>query len=235
MLTDYEIERLPKEPLEALRTVCKSFLETDASLKDSEHLGNYEDYLRCFALVDSIVEQYDLSFNAKRPEIQNSVVADCANIASYIRQLYKEIKEQSARLTYDAQRAAIAIKLGRGHLYEFTDGDLQRIQSLISELRNLTSSTSDLNDDHKRRFLSKLERLQSELHKRVSDLDRFYGLVGEAGVVLGKLGKDAKPFVDRIREIAQIVWRTQSKREELPSSAPPPMLPPPNADSENDV
>ena len=60
--------------------------------------------------------------------------------------------------------------------------------------------------------------------QKVSDLDRFWGLIGDAGVVLGKLGNDAKPFVDRIREIADIVWQTQSRAEELPSGTSLPSL-----------
>jgi hypothetical protein len=72
--------------------------------------------------------------------------------------------------------------------------------------------------------LKRLESLQAEMHKRVSDLDRFWGLIGDAGVVLGKFGKDAKPFVDRIRDIADIVWRTQSRAEELPSGTSSPLL-----------
>jgi hypothetical protein len=64
----------------------------------------------------------------------------------------------------------------------------------------------------------------SELHKKVSDLDRFWGLIGDAGVVVGKLGENAKPIVDRIREIADIVWQTQSRAEELPSGTKLPQL-----------
>ena len=58
----------------------------------------------------------------------------------------------------------------------------------------------------------------------MSSLDKLWGLIGEAGVVLGKFGRDAKPFVDRIREIAQIAWRTQARAEELPSGTPLPLL-----------
>lgn len=58
----------------------------------------------------------------------------------------------------------------------------------------------------------------------MSDIDVFWGLVGDAGVAIGKFGKDAKPFVDRIREITDIVWRTQSRAEELPSGTPTPLL-----------
>ena len=58
----------------------------------------------------------------------------------------------------------------------------------------------------------------------MSDLDRFWGLVGDAGVVVGKLGKDAKPIVDRIQEVAEIIWRTQARAEELPSGQEMPLL-----------
>ena len=85
--------------------------------------------------------------------------------------------------------------------YEFSQGDLDRVQNLLNELRNHISEITNLEPDHKRRLLKRLESLQSELHKRVSDLDRFWGMVGDAGGVLGKLGEDAKPIVDRVRII----------------------------------
>jgi hypothetical protein len=88
----------------------------------------------------------------------------------------------------------------------------------------LLNGSSLFEESHKQRLLKRLETLQRELHKKVSDLDKFWGLVGEAGVVLGKFGKDAKPIVDRIREIAGIVWRTQAHTEELPSDTPIPLL-----------
>jgi hypothetical protein len=101
---------------------------------------------------------------------------------------------------------------------------LRRIQGLINEIRERIANNQELEADHKRRLLKKLENLQCELHKRVSDLDRFWGLLGDAGVVLGKLGNDAKPIVDRVKEIAQIVWRTQARTEELSTDSPNPML-----------
>lgn len=58
----------------------------------------------------------------------------------------------------------------------------------------------------------------------MSSLDKFWGLVGDAGVVIGKFGKDAKPMVDRIREITQIIWSIQARAEELPSNTMMPLL-----------
>lgn len=95
---------------------------------------------------------------------------------------------------------------------------------MINEIRELIANSNGLEKDHQRRLLSRLEKLQSEMHKKVSDLDRFWGLIGDAGVVLGKLGNDAKPIVDRIKEVADIVWQTQSRSEELPSGTQIPLL-----------
>ena len=58
----------------------------------------------------------------------------------------------------------------------------------------------------------------------MSSLDKLWGLIGDVGVALGKFGKDAKPIVDRIREITMITWRTQARAEELPSATPLPLL-----------
>lgn len=93
----------------------------------------------------------------------------------------------------------------------------------------MINNAKGLEDDHKRRLLKRLEKLQSELHKRISDLDRFWGLIGDAGVMLRKLGNDAKPIVDRITELANIIWRAQSRAEGLPEADELPLL-----SSEND-
>lgn len=114
--------------------------------------------------------------------------------------------------------------LDKGFFYEFTDGDLKRIQQIINELRDHLGSSELFEEDHRRRLLRRLEALQSEMHKKMSDVDRIWGLVGDAGVAIGKFGSDAKPFVDRIRELSQIAWKTQARAEELPSSSVNPLL-----------
>lgn len=114
--------------------------------------------------------------------------------------------------------------LNKGFFYEFSDGDLDRVQSLINELREQISGSDLFEENHRSRLLRRLESLQSEIHKKMSDVDKIWGLVGEAGVVIGKFGKDAKPFVERIKELSQIAWKTQARAEELPSSSQNPLL-----------
>ena len=121
---------------------------------------------------------------------------------------------------FEKYKRSFERKFGKGFLYQFSDGDLKRIQTLINELREIISKTEALDEDHRSRLLKRLEKLQSELHKTVSDLDRFWGLLIEGSVVLKKIGENAKPIVDRIQEIVNIVWRVQARAEELPSNLP---------------
>jgi hypothetical protein len=58
----------------------------------------------------------------------------------------------------------------------------------------------------------------------MSDLDRFWGFVGDAGVVMGKFGNDVKPLKDRIGEMMGLVWKTQAHAEKLSSGSPNPFL-----------
>ena len=120
--------------------------------------------------------------------------------------------------------ACSSIHIGKAFAYEFSDGDLEQIQKSINALRDLVAASDFFGVNHKSRLLKRIERLQQELHKKQSDLDHFWGLVGDAGVVLGKFGSDAKPFVDLIKEITNVVWRTQARAEELPSDSKPALL-----------
>jgi hypothetical protein len=106
----------------------------------------------------------------------------------------------------------------------FTEGHIKRFQELINELRDELSKQSELDEAHKRRLLKRLEALQKELHKKVSDLDHFRGLLGAFSVAVGKLGTDAKPVVDRVKEIVHIAWKSEARSEQLSSSAENPLL-----------
>ncbi|WP_156350894.1 hypothetical protein [Pseudomonas sp. EGD-AK9] len=161
------------------------------------------------------------------PEVDVLDVTDrnglCSRVQVWLNELYSFYKGILDLGMLDSSRNHFRSMFGSVFSYEFSQGDVDRVQFLINELREKIS-VANLNEGHKQRLLVRLEKLQSELHKKISDLDRFWGLVGDAGVVMGKLGNDAKPIVDRIKEVADIVWRTQSRAEELPSGSEFPRL-----------
>lgn len=184
----------------------------------------YQVLIEAYALVMEIIDSNLLSVTPPGFSITGNMGDDCMYINQYLKSLEEYCFSESAKLKLQSFRSHFKNSLGSGFCYEFSQGDLERVQQLINQLRELISQAKDLEKDHQRRLLTRLEKLQSELHKKVSDLDRFWGLVGDAGVVLEKLGKNAKPIVDRIKEIAEIVWQTQTRAEELPSGIKLPLL-----------
>lgn len=106
----------------------------------------------------------------------------------------------------------------------FTEDDLERAQELVNEIRDIIAKNDKLEEDHRRRLLRRLETLQSEMHKHVSDVDRIFGFAADAGTVARKLGEDAKPITDRVRELLEIGWRSKAESEGLPSGEEIPLL-----------
>ncbi|GAB4061031.1 hypothetical protein [Uliginosibacterium sediminicola] len=185
---------------------------------------DYQVLLEAYALITEIIESKLLDITPPNFAISGNRDQDCKLTFAYLNSQEEYCIAESSKLKITSLRSHFRTALSSGFSYEFSQGDLERVQLLINQIRELISQTVSLEKDHQRRLLSRLEKLQSEMHKKVSDLDRFWGLIGDAGVVLGKLGTDAKPIVDRIKEIADIVWQTQSRAEELPSGTSVPLL-----------
>lgn len=220
------IESVEENPISGIVDACKmafarlEVLESGQEWNEQEHDLLWE----VASFVQLIIESNKLTVSVKFPEATGSIDTNCSKLVEYLNAIKSNFEEHAIKLKVESYTNRYSAALKTSFAYEFSQGDLERIQDLVNELRIQIADITNLNDDHKRRLLKRLEHLQSELHKRVSDLDRFWGLVGDAGVVLGKLGKDAKPIVDRIREVAEIVWKTQARTEELPSSSQNPML-----------
>ena len=221
------IEDLLDDPWSALSSICDKFdkLEIAARIDgDPWNLEYFHAFIDFFVLVKAVITNNDLKITMKTPAIAPFLAKNMTNIANYFEGLKQEVVKQQIENQMIESTEAINIRLGAGFYYEFSDDDISQIQNLINELRDLIAKSDVLEEDHKRRLLNRLERLQSELHKKLSDLDRFWGLVGDAGVMAGKFGEDVKPIIDRIMELGKIIWGAQAKAEELPPATEFPLL-----------
>ncbi len=225
MLFDQEfLESIDRNPIGSIVRACGKTVD---DIHDSSAPWNSEDLtalMETSVLVNEIISNHQLYSENSIPEISGNFDHNCQSLLQYLINVRGEFQAHAYEIQFASIRDHYKTALKANFAYEFSQGDLERIQLLINELREQISQSNELEVGHKQRLLARLEKLQTELHKRVSDLDRFWGMIGDAGVVLGKLGKDAKPIVDRIREIADIVWHTQSRAEELPSGTKPPLL-----------
>ena len=199
-------------------------------------MGRNEEYTRdqlnillsAAALVTVIVNKFKIPLNLKPPEVRGDLQEDGKAFFHYLRSINNSVEAaHSKKLSNDIfqnLQYSYSVRIGNAFAYEFTQGDLNRIQQLINELRQEITNCEDLEQDHKQRLLKRLERMQSELHKRMPNLDRIFGFVADASVLMRKVGENAKPMVDRIGEILKIAWRAQARAEELPSDATSPLL-----------
>lgn len=55
--------------------------------------------------------------------------------------------------------------------------------------------------------------MQVELHQTNSDIDRFWGFIGEVGVAVRKFGEDLKPISERAQELSKLVITAVMMRE----------------------
>ena len=222
MFTDKFLDSLPDDPKLAVASLCREFFAVEQGLAPAEVEDSYGYYAEAYAALEAYVEAKDLPIEL--PQLDQDTNVHPGQIRAIVREVSEGIAETIKRDSLSEARSRFRQKFGLVFVYEFSDGDLKRVQTLLNEMRDVVSESEDFDAGHKERILKKLERLQSELHKKVTSLDRFYGLLGEGGVALGKFGKDAKPFVDRVKEVAQIIWRTQARAEELPSDTTLPLL-----------
>ena len=234
LYSDELLESLKHDPIAGIKEACLIALKVLTEDSQTWTIPELEALEEADVLMIELKAAELLPVPYSLPPLPNNVPR--GQRAAAIRDTLSEVLKSLEKLGLQAHREQLAsrfrIGLGVKFAYEFSQGDLERIQSLLNDLRSLVSASEKFKPEHQQRVLARLEALQKELHKKVSDLDRFWGLVGDAGVMLAKLGNDAKPIVDRVREIADIVWNTQGRAEELPSTARPPQIgyEPPNED-----
>lgn len=217
------LQAIPQNPLEGAIAVCRyAIAAADEAPEWNEDAHRI--LLEASAVILSLDEQEMISVLSTPPVLEGHMGTICNNMQKFLQNAITELIGQSTAKKLDALKAGFSITLANGFGYEFTEGDISRVQTLVNELRDILTNCEDLDDGHKRRLMKRLEALQGELHKKVSDITQFYSLMGDAGVALGKLGKDAKPIVDRIKEIINIGWQSQARAEQLPSDSQNPMI-----------
>jgi cell fate (sporulation/competence/biofilm development) regulator YlbF (YheA/YmcA/DUF963 family) len=225
MLFDEDfLAQVTADPVESAIAVCQKVQSTYIEGSSWSH-EEYDALLEGYALLQVMKEGNLLSVVVEDPGPPiGDLDDDCKKLSAFLRVIKAALETHVRASRLEKLKSKFAQKLKVQFSYEFSEADLHRIQELINELRENVEGSKLFEKQHRDRLLKRLEHLQQELHKRVADLDRFWGLIGEAGVALGRFGPAAQPFVERISEITEIVWNTQKQSEGLPSTVSLPLL-----------
>lgn len=200
------LQGLPSDNIEALAALCGEFERFDGHARQlPDHHGDYVEalsILRAFAIArDAKLEPFP-QVGPQRHQNVASVTAYFARLRDLVR---TELSGRYSRGYFETKTEEYVALFSRVSVYEFSDTDFKRVHDLIRELRELIRASTLITDDHKRRLLRRLEAMHAELHKKTSDIDRFWGFIGEAGIAMRKFGEDLSPISERVLELGGIV------------------------------
>lgn len=200
------LQGLPSDNVEGLASLCAEFERFDGHARQLiDHHADYVEslsILKAFALArESTLEPF--------PELGPQKHQNVAKVTAYFNHLRDtvraELTSRYSRGYFDAKTEEYMALFSRVSVYEFPEPDFKRVQDLIQELRELIRNSTLLSDEHRRRLLRRLEAMHGELHKKTSDIDRFWGFIGEAGIAMRKFGDDLAPISERVLELGGIV------------------------------
>jgi hypothetical protein len=197
---------LPGDNFEALAALCTEFERFDGHARQlPEH---HDDYVEALSILRAFASAREAKVQAF-PEIGSQRHQNIASVAAYFSQLRTAVRTELtgrySRGYFESKTEEYMALFARAQVYEFTEEDFKRAQVLIAELRELLRDNSLISEEHQRRLLRRLEAVRSELHKRTNDIERFWGFMGEAAIIMRKFGEDLRPISDRAQELGRII------------------------------
>jgi hypothetical protein len=224
------IDAVDENPVASIIKACEmaqhklKALDNGSSWTEEQHEMLWE----AASFIQLIIETYDLKFTYALPVVKEQMEHNCPSLKNWIESVKNHFNTKRNENTLKQKIGVFTNRyqsmLKESFSFEFTLGDLRRVRFLIDGLQEKISENRKLDQKYKQRLHDKLEHLQSTLYKKISGLDELWGLIGDAGVLTGKLGADAHPIVENIRELTEIIWQTQVMAEELPSNSKNPIL-----------
>jgi hypothetical protein len=200
------LSQLPADNFESLAALLTEFERFDGHARQTA--DHHDDYVEALG----ILRAFGAARNAKLapfPDIGPQRQQNIANINAYVTQLRNtvraELTSRHARGHFESKTDEYMSLFSRVPMYEFPEPDFQRALELINELRELLRTSALLNEDQKRRLLRKLENTRGELNKKTTDIDRFWGFLGEASIAMRKFGADLDPIAERVLELSRII------------------------------
>jgi len=153
----------------------------------------------------------DFNINIKIPDIDLNVSNYLPqNITSIIHQLRLIAAETDIQNLLETQNEGVS----------FTPERIDDMQQMINKLRDMVVASSLFDEPHKQRILQKLEKLQNELHTKVTNFDSFLTNTLRLGSTLGKFGKDALPFTNMVGKLVNTIRSCDNELKPLAIGEP---------------
>lgn len=219
--SDEFIDKIPEDLIDGVLFICNYYFNNHSRIvKSPEYLS---ELYAAYNILSGFLEKHGqdsgkaLEFSSKVDVIQSSVAQYLRNKLITFGNLKKE---RDAKEKFDDVSAKINSKFGNYKIYELSSKQLKGIQNLINELRDKMAECEYLDESHKQRLLKRLEKLQAELHIKMTNYDKIYGFAFEMNFLYSNI-KETKPLFDLTIKIVNIALQATAAANGLP---PAPLL-----------
>jgi len=223
MISDDFFKTLKDDPVEQIMEITRVFNAWNVGNKNIPARNTkHKEYVNAYYVLVQYCNEVEMPVASLKfsPDDVQKNITDTINFFGKVRQQCAAIlSRKKIGSELDEAKAEADELFGKGFLYKFTDDDLNNIQKHIDELRGLLQKSHSIKKDHKERLLNKLEKLQSELHKSMTTVDRFWGVFGELIIYTKRFGEAGKPIFDVLKGLIQIVINAQSMTAGLPPAS----------------
>ncbi len=197
---------LPADNLEALVALCAEFERFEGHARQlPEH---HDDYVEALSILRAFAMARDARLDSF-PQIVPQRHQNIANVSAFFTQVRTtartELAGRHSRGYFESKTEEYLSLFARVQVYEFGEAQFKRMHELITELRQLCGDSTLVAEEHKRRLLRRLEAARCELHRKTTEIDRFWSFLAEAGITMRKYGEDLKPISERVRELTGLV------------------------------
>jgi hypothetical protein len=103
------------------------------------HDSDYNVLIETYALLFELIESNLLEIEPPDFELTGNQSTDCSQINQWLNFVDSLIASKASKLKLESLKSHFKTSLGTAFCYEFSQGDLERIQTLINQLRDMVS------------------------------------------------------------------------------------------------
>ena len=217
------IERLSDNPLIAENEIINRFFKIMqfSTMNDDKSIF-YEELVEIFSFYQVYSEKNDIDVSF--PKLASNPDANIELVTSFFKNRHRIINKKFVRFNSDRiitdKKLKFKALLNNEFIYLMTGDEVNRIQKHLNEVQRHIVDNMDLDRGYRLRLQRRIDFLLRDLRIEVYNLDPYWALVGDAGIIVGKMSDKAKAIVDNVTEIVNIIWHIQARAEELTSGTP---------------
>ena len=219
------LSSIPENPLSSCQKIIEEISNNVKSKKIKDYTcADYSYSAESFAILLSVMENFDISFNEKIPTLVGSYQKDTETILIYFSSIEREVSKNISIQKFELLKENFDGYFRGSIIYEISDDDIKKIKDTLSDIKKQINEISIFENDnkYKLRIIEKINNIEKVICKRISNINLLLDFIACGYIINEKFGDDGKPITSRIKDIADITWGIQSCAEGLSGDSPSP-------------